>query len=81
MSLRQNLNSSWKSSLVALKWDNKLNFAFCDIQRVFTDRITNDQEKVEKSGQNSEKVDKTGQERKKWEERVYIKATSSPCPC
>ena len=40
MSLRQNLNSSGKSLLVGLKWDQKLNFAFCDIRRVFTDRFT-----------------------------------------
>ena len=36
-----NLNSSGKSSLVAINWDQKLNFASCDIRRVFTDRITN----------------------------------------
>ena len=40
MSSRENLNSSGKSSLVVLKWDQKLNFAFYDIRRVFTDRIT-----------------------------------------
>ena len=40
MSQGQNLNSSGKSSLLALKWDQKLNFAFCDIQQVFTGRVT-----------------------------------------
>ena len=30
----------WKELTCCLKWDQKLNFAFCDIQRVFTDRIT-----------------------------------------
>ena len=41
MSVRQNLDSSGKRSLVALKWDQKLNFAFCDIRQVFADRTTN----------------------------------------
>ena len=41
MLLRQNFNSSGKSSLVALKWDRKLNFTFCDIRRVLTDSIKN----------------------------------------
>ena len=40
MSSRENLNSSGKSSFAVLKWDQKLNFAFYDIRRVFTDRIT-----------------------------------------
>ena len=48
MSSRENLNSSGKSSLVVLKWDQKLNFAFYDIRRVFTDRITNIKKKKKK---------------------------------
>ena len=42
ISNRHNLKSSGKSSHmhVALKWEHKLNFAFCDIRLVFSDRIT-----------------------------------------
>ena len=40
MSQRQNISSSGKSILLALKRAQKINFAFCDIRRVFTDRIT-----------------------------------------